>query len=129
MAHPNEDLLRTGYGAFARGDMETIDEIMTDDVVWHFPGTNKLAGEFKGKTEVMGWIVRSMELSGGTVRVEPHDILANDEHGVALIRVTASHAGTLLDDETVQVFHFTSAKISEPWFYPQDQATADSFWS
>ena len=37
MAHPNEDLARRGYEAFAKGDLDTLNSLMTDDLVWHVP--------------------------------------------------------------------------------------------
>src|SRR5438132_7038507 len=115
MAHPNEELVRRGYEAFARGDMAVIDELFAEDIVWHFPGNSQVSGDFKGKAEVMSWLAKNAELSGGTLRVEPHDILANDEHGVALVRVTAQRGGKSLDDQSVHVFHITSSKVTESW--------------
>jgi ketosteroid isomerase-like protein len=35
MAHPNEDLLRRGYEAFAAGDINTVLAIFSDDIAWH----------------------------------------------------------------------------------------------
>jgi len=35
MAHPNEDLVRRGYDAFARGDMDTLRELFDPGIVWH----------------------------------------------------------------------------------------------
>lgn len=31
--------------------MAALDKLFTDDVVWHTPGTNQLAGDHKGKEE------------------------------------------------------------------------------
>ena len=42
MAHPNEDLIRKGYQAFAAQDMATLNELFADDVVWHAQGRNQL---------------------------------------------------------------------------------------
>ena len=54
MAHPNADLVRKGFEAFAAGDMATLDAIMSDDVVWHASGAGVLAGDFVGKQAVFG---------------------------------------------------------------------------
>jgi hypothetical protein len=35
MAHPNEELVRRGYEAFATGDMETLRELLDPEIVWH----------------------------------------------------------------------------------------------
>ena len=38
--HPNATLLRKGYAAFGQGDMATLTDLFSEDVVWHFPGNN-----------------------------------------------------------------------------------------
>ena len=52
MAHPNEELLRRAYEAFAKGDLGTVMSIFDDDIVWHEPGRNPLSGDFKGHQQV-----------------------------------------------------------------------------
>ena len=38
MAHPNEDLVREGFAAFGRGDMDALrKQFFTDDVRWRTP--------------------------------------------------------------------------------------------
>ncbi len=54
MAHPNEELLRRGYDAFTKGDMEAVNELFADDIVWHNAGRDQFAGDYHGKDEVFG---------------------------------------------------------------------------
>ena len=49
MSHPNEDLIRRGYDAFSRGDMDTLRELFHPDIVWHAPGRSQLAGDPPGR--------------------------------------------------------------------------------
>jgi ketosteroid isomerase-like protein len=37
MGHPNEDLIRRGYAAFSRGDMDTLRELFHPDIVCTLP--------------------------------------------------------------------------------------------
>lgn len=129
MAHPTEDLLRRGFEAFGKGDMATIAELFADDVVWHVPGNNPLSGDHKGRDSVLAFLGKSAELSGGTLKLEVHDILANDEHGVALTRGSAQRGGKSLDNNGVQVFHIRDGKVVESWLYAGDPAANDEFWS
>ena len=128
MAHPNEDLVRKGYAAFANGDMDTLNELFTDDIVWHAPGNNQLAGDFRGKEAVFGSFAKAFELTGGTFRLEIHDVIANDTHAVGLIRAMGEREGKTLDDNSVQIFHISDGKVTEQWLYPGDQAVVDEFW-
>lgn len=129
MAHPNEDLVRRGYEAFGRGDMATLNELFSDDLVWHVPGHNPLSGDFRGKDEVFSTFQKVGELSGGTFKLDIHAILADDEHAVALTRSIGQREGKSLEDNTVQVFHLKDGKVTEQWLYPGDAEATDAFWS
>jgi ketosteroid isomerase-like protein len=129
MAHPNEDLVRRGFAAFGTGDMATLGELFADDIVWHSGGRNPIAGDYKGKDEVFGFFAQLAERAGGTFRVDVHDVLANDEHVVALTTGTAEREGKRLVDNGAQVFHVQGGKVTETWDLPGDQYAADEFWS
>jgi hypothetical protein len=109
--------------------MGTVQSLFAEDVVWHFPGRGPLAGDYKGVGEVMAWLGRSAELTGGTLRLEVHDILANDEHGVALTRATAERGSKQLADNGVSIFHIRDGKAVEVWTHLGDLYASDDFWS
>jgi ketosteroid isomerase-like protein len=129
MAHPNEDLVRRGYAAFGTGDIVTLRELFADKIVWHVGGRSPIAGDYKGKDEVLGFFAQLAQRAGGTFRVDVHDVLANDEHVVALVKVTAAREGKTLDDTGAQVFHVQAGKVTESWFHPGDAYADDEFWS
>lgn len=129
MAHPNEELLRRGYAAFARGDLDTVGELFADDIRWHVPGNAPLSGDYEGKEQIFGFFARLGELSGGTFRLEIHDLLANDEHAVALVKARAERADKTLDANVVQVWHVRDGTVTEFWAHPYDQEAVDNFWS
>ncbi len=128
--HPNIELLRKGIDAFARGDTDTVRSLWTDDVVYHFPGASPLAGDHKGKDGVMAYLAKAAELTGGTLRmVEVHDVLANDEHGVALLRFTASRKGRQFTWNQANVYHLRNGKMAGAWAHPADESALDEFLS
>jgi uncharacterized protein len=129
MAHPNEELLRRGYEAFGTGDLATVMSIFDEDIVWHSPGHGPLAGEFKGHQQVTEFFGRIFDLSGGTFRNEIHDILANDEHAVVLVRTTAQRDGKSFDAQGCHVWHLSNGKATEFWNLTVDPYAADEFWS
>jgi ketosteroid isomerase-like protein len=128
VAHPNEDLIRKGYAAFAAADMATLNELFADDIVWHAPGRNQLSGTFRGKEEVFGSLQKVSELSGGSFKLEIHTVLADDEHVAVLVRATGQREGRTLDDNSVQIFHVKDGKVTEQWLYPGDVYASDEFW-
>ena len=130
MAHPNEDLVREGYAAFERGDLDALQrKFFAEDVRYHVPGRSTLGGNYEGVAQVLGWLGRQFELSGGTIRAEVHDVVANDEHAVSLITVRGERAGKQIQDNSVQVFHIHDGKVSEVWSHPADLYAMDEFWS
>lgn len=70
-----------------------------------------------------------MELTGGTYRIELHDVLANDEHAVVLAEAHAERGGRVLDDRGVDVLHIVDGKVTEFWNNPGDQYAVDEFWA
>jgi len=128
MAHPNEDLLRRGYEAFSSGDMQTLGELFADDIVWHVGGRNQLSSDYRGTQEVFNLFGSFAQLTGGTLRIELHDVLANDEHAVALQKVTGEREGRTVDDNGVGVYHVREGKVTEAWFHPGDAYDLDEFW-
>jgi ketosteroid isomerase-like protein len=129
MTHPNEDRLRKGYAAFAAGDLDTVRTLFADDIVWHVPGKSQLAGDYKGIDETFGFFGKLMELSSGTFKIEVHDCLANDTHGVALEHATADRSGKHMDANSTGVFHVNDeGKVTEYWGIPVDAYQEDEFW-
>jgi ketosteroid isomerase-like protein len=75
----------------------------------------------------MGYI-RLAEVSGGTFKLELHDVLANDDHAVALVTTSASRDDASFTARAAQVAHIRDGKLTESWFLGEDYAAADAFW-
>ena len=130
MGHPNEDRFRGGYEAFMTGDLVALaDEYFAPDIMWHATGNNPLAGDFEGVGAVLENFGKLFEMSGGTFRLELHDVVANDDHGVALATSFAEREGRSLESRFAHVAHFSDGKMTESWIFSEDQAAIDAFWS
>lgn len=129
-SHDKAALVRRGFEAFAQGDMDTLGQLFTPDIVWHSaPGDNILAGDYKGQQEVFGLFGKVFEETDGTLRQEIHDITTSDDHAVAMVNATATRNGKSLDIGQFIVFHFDGDKVSEVYLFTTDQKAADEFWS
>jgi ketosteroid isomerase-like protein len=127
--HPNAELLRKGYEAFDKGDMAALTELFAADCVWHVPGNSPISGEHRGREAVFAAFAKTVELSGGSFKIELHDVLANDEHTVALTRATGSRQGRQLSSLDTDVYHISNGKVTEFWSFAEDQRLTDEFWS
>jgi ketosteroid isomerase-like protein len=127
--HPNLATFRSIYAAFTSGDMDTLATFFAEDVVWHTPGRHRLAGRYEGRDAAFASFAEEFELSGGTYGVEVHDVLANDEHIVALLHATAEREGTRLDQDYAIVFEVHDGIVRAAWKVWKDQPSVDAFWS
>jgi uncharacterized protein len=126
--HPNVERLRRGYEAYAKGDLATLGGMFADEITFHFLGHTPLSGVYKGLTEVLGYFTR-LRQSGATFTFEVHDLLADDEHAVALLTGTAERAGKRIEQKVVHVFHMTvGGKVTEWWNFWAEQAALDGLF-
>jgi uncharacterized protein len=129
MTEGNIQILRDLYDALAAGRLEDVLGLLSEDVNAHVPGKSLVAGEYRGKAEVAGYVGKLVELSGGTLRFEPHDVVAGEAHGVGLVRDLAERGDKKLALNNVHVWHFGDGNLSEIWVFPGDQYAWDDFWS
>lgn len=128
MPHPNADIVRKGFQAFADGDMATLDQLMADDARWHSVGRTPLSGDFEGKEAIFGSFARVVQETD-SIQQDIHAILADDEHVVALVNGTVARGGKTYVGQQVFVFHVVDGKATEVWVTQQDPYAADAFWA
>ena len=128
--HPNIAILRRGYDAFATGDVATVSELIAPDAIWHVGGHHPFSGEYKGRDQILGFFATLIQDTGGTLAFEVHDVLANDDHAIALVREKAQRKDRSLDTREVHVYHVDAEhRATEFWEFTEDQASYDEFWS
>jgi hypothetical protein len=127
--HPNVALTRRGYEAFAQGDLAALSELIADEVTWHVTGAGPLSGNYHGRDEVFGFFGRLAEETGGTFRLDVHDVLANDDHAIALCTLSASRGGKSVEVPVANVSHIRDGKVTEFWDATSDPQASIDFWS
>jgi uncharacterized protein len=128
MTQPNAELVRSAYGAFRRGDIPAVLGLFAEDIAWHVPGRSPLSGDYRGQEEVVGFFSRAMELSGGTLSVEPDEILGDGERVVALTTVSAERNGRFWSSPEVHVWRVRDGRAVQFTEYQGDQQAEDEFW-
>jgi len=127
--HPNVERLRRGYEAYGRGDLATLRGMFADTITLHFLGHTQLSGAYNGLSEVLGYFERVREI-GGAFSFEVHDLLADDEHGVALLAGTAERTGERIEQKVVHVLHLNAdGKVTEWWNFWEDQEALDDLFA
>lgn len=122
MDHSNAVVVRALYGT--PGGPDAVAHLFHEDIIWHLSGRHPMSGDHRGRDAVLA----AMRYFDG-IELEVHDVLADDEHAVALLRATGMRKGKAYDALEVDVFHMRDGRIAEFWSFSQDQHLTDEFWS
>ncbi|MER5226700.1 nuclear transport factor 2 family protein [Streptomyces flaveus] len=128
--HPHAELVRKGYEAFQRGDMDTLRTLMSGDATHHVPGNHPLSGDFKGQDSIIDLYRRLNEETNGTLRVELRQVLVDGRgHAVGIHHLTAERGGKQLDENGAIVFRIVGDKATDLDECIEDIERANAFWS
>ena len=120
--HPNATVVREMNEAMFGDDVEGAAGRLADDVVWHVIGR---AEPYRGKAE----LTASMDdLRDFAITWEQHDLLASDDHVIALGTATATHGGRSLVYRTAEIYHVRDGKVVERWAFSDDTQTIVDFF-
>ena len=126
--HPNVALVKEGFEAFEKGDMQWMDEHLADDIVWHVGGNSKWAGAYEGKAKVLEFFGRQSAAMAEPPSVDIHEVLGNDDHVVALGTASAKAPdGSTVKWRYTQIFHIKDGKATEVWGMAENDAAVDPF--
>ena len=128
-AQADAETIRAGYEAFGKGDIPAVAQLLADDIVWHIPGRSPLAGDYRGRDAVIEFFTQVVQRSEGSFRLEIHDLLASDEHVVAIVTEIAHRGDQALNARTTHVWHVHDGQATEFWALAADAYTLDEFWS
>ena len=112
--HPNATLFRRAMEAFDSGDMQGFADYIDDDVVWHQIGAETMRGKQAMAESMPGGEV------DWQISTKVHDVVANDEHTIALVDATATRGDRTLDYRTAEIMHVRDGKLVERWAFSDD---------
>jgi uncharacterized protein len=123
------ETLGQAMAAVSRGELDRFGEILlSDDVVWHWPGASSVAGDYRGRAAALGLISGFYRLTGGRLNVEPVDILEGADHLMSFTHITADREGQHLDVMMADAMRFgADGRVEEYWTLSNDQKAVDEF--
>ncbi|MEO8511855.1 MAG: nuclear transport factor 2 family protein [Chloroflexota bacterium] len=123
--HPNAAKVRAASEEIERsGDMLAQIELLSDDIVWHEIGSDEPIRGKQALAERFG----SMP-EGASITTKTHDVLANDEHCIALVTATAKMGDRELVYRTAEIYHMRDGKITERWAFSDDTDRINQFFT
>ena len=121
--HPNAKLVREGLEKFNQRDMQAYDALIADDIVWHQIGAPDLHGK-QEMAEQMGTNTGDFDITA-----EVHDVVANDDHAIALVNATATRNGREFHYRTAEIMHIRDGKLVERWAFSDDTEAIKKFFA
>ena len=124
-----EEFLRRQREMYAGGDLVAVEALLSEDVIWHVPGTSPIAGDYRGREAVAGYFRLRRQLAGGTITVTKRD---EGHHEEALVQLADGHAalgGREVAWRTAGVYRVAEGRVAEAWLVPLDQEHFDQVWA
>jgi uncharacterized protein len=121
MAAAKEAVVRRMIDALQRADAAAVNELISDDIVYHFPGGSEVAGTYRGRAEVLGLLGALRRLLDGPPRLSNHDVAASEAHVVELSTNAAERNGRSHEWRVARIYHVGDAdRITEIWLMIDD---------
>lgn len=112
--HPHALMLYNAHSAFKAGDVEALFSAMADDVVWHMPGDNCLAGTYRGREEILQNFAM-LQAAVDAYWAYPLDYFASDDHAILIAEVRARKADRSLATKECMTWRIEDGKLKECW--------------
>ena len=123
--HPSATLIREGLSALNRGDIQAMADMLADDVEWHEIGR---AEPIRGKAALAA-LYSGAPVPDSEITAELHDVVANDDHAIAMVQATARRGGRTFTYRTAEIFHVRDGKVTARWAFSDDTAAINEFFA
>jgi uncharacterized protein len=64
-----------------------------------------------------------------TIEADIHDVVANDDHTIALINASGNRDGRSLDYRVAEIHHIRDGKVTQRWAFSDDTSAIPDFFS
>jgi carboxylesterase len=117
------------FGALKSQQYESLIRVLASDVLWHEPGTSAISGDHAGRSQLVQFFSKLMELSDGTLAFEEvGTVSVTDRLASAPLRFSAKRAGRSFTGNATMVIRGAEGRVAEVWNFAADIAAVDAFW-
>jgi ketosteroid isomerase-like protein len=120
--HPNADLIRKAIEDMSAGEIEQLAAVFAENIEYHQIGEPTIEGKAALVESMQGF----EDIDFG---VEIHDVLANDDHTIALLEVTVNAGGETFNYRTAEIYHIEDGKIAQRWAFSDNTGAITEFFA
>ena len=125
------DVVRALFGAFARGDLAALSDLLHADATWHHHNDDRLGGIRRGADEITAYLTESALHTAGTLNARPQSVMADGEgHVAVLVRLSASRPdGREMDGPQVVLVTVEGGRVRAIEQFVGEPAAVAAFWA
>ena len=125
------DVVRALFGAFARGDLAALSDLLHADATWHHHNDDRLGGIHRGADEITAYLTESALLTAGTLNARPQSVMADGEgHVAVLVRLSASRPDwRTMNGPQVVLVTVEGSRVRTIEQFVGDPAAVAAFWA
>jgi uncharacterized protein len=131
MTHPNQEIINRFFDAYGRRDRAALQQVLSDEVCWVFPGRNRFSGTHAGIDAVVSFFDAMGGVMGtSNIQFEQLVVSANDNYVSEVQHIqTRRDDGNSLDHHWCVLWKFADSKIAEGRHLASDQYAVDEFFN
>jgi uncharacterized protein len=115
--------------AVQAGDQAALAGLMSPELIWHQPGSNRFSGTHKGAQAVGAMIGEMMAVSNGTFAItRAHRYMANGSWVTVEIEFEGRRDGAVMSQHGIDLLRIEGGKIVEARLFSSDPEQEDAFW-
>lgn len=117
------------FDALDRGDVPAAMALLSPDVVWHQPGSNRFSGDHFGIDGVGSLLGGMMETSQGTFQLTVSGrAMVNGDSVAVPVQFSGKRKDISMDMSGVDLLRIRDGKIVEVHLFSADGPAEDAFW-
>jgi uncharacterized protein len=114
---------------YGGGSVDSVMELLAEDIIWHVPGTSPIAGDHRGTQQVIAYFEKRRRLVDATMRMRPGNVMVDGEAVAQFVEGTATLGGEQVSWQTIGVYRVDPRWVREVWLVPLDLDRFDRIWS
>ncbi len=125
---PAARLARAAWEAVSKSDVDAVERLCSEDLVWHASGRGSRSGDYRGRDAVIEYLAA---IGDAAERFDSRldRVLADDDLVAVLFHVSGRRGARELDTDFILLFRVQDERIAEVWAVPRDQHAVDEFWA
>ena len=125
----NIAVVRRGYEAFGKGDIETLKTLFSPNAIWRQTEAGVLRGNYQGAPAILQFFGQLAQETQGSLHVEPQAMAASGDHVFVWERFTGKRKGQTLETTEVVIFKLDKGIVTEAINFQSDHPAVAKFWS